>query len=95
MTPQRASSTGICPDCGAAKSSRHEHGCRRATHNYRKRIRPWKREAVYRRDGYRCVTCGAGDELSIDHIVAIKDGGTNRLENLQTMCRSCNTEKGA
>lgn len=66
---------------------------RRQTHNYRKRIRPWKRQAVYRRDGYRCVRCGSTEELSLDHKVAIKDGGTNGIDNLQTMCRPCNTEK--
>lgn len=67
--------------------------CRKRAHHYRKHIRPWKRQAVYRRDGYRCVECGAEGELSIDHVVAIRDGGTNNIENLQTLCRTCNQAK--
>lgn len=33
------------------------------------------------------------DQATIDHIVPVSLGGTNRLENLQTLCRSCNIKK--
>lgn len=32
--------------------------------------------------------------MTIDHITAKKNGGSNELENLQPMCRHCNTTKG-
>ena len=64
----------------------------------------WKRRKlaplIKERDGYRCTNCGvvedldAGVRLEIDHIIAIKYGGTNDLENLQTFCHPCNLRKG-
>jgi DNA-directed RNA polymerase subunit RPC12/RpoP len=50
---------------------------------------------VFERDAYRCVTCGAHIDLTVDHIVPESKGGPTTLENLQTMCRSCNSKKGA
>ena len=50
---------------------------------------------VFKRDGYRCVLCGVDSDLTIDHIHPQSKGGTNSMLNLQTMCRSCNSSKGA
>lgn len=54
---------------------------------------------VFDRDGYRCQRCGAsganGAELTVDHIVPVSRGGTNDPSNLRTLCRSCNSRKGA
>ena len=49
---------------------------------------------VMERDAYRCVTCGTHINLSCDHIVAESKGGPTTLDNLQTMCRPCNSRKG-
>lgn len=48
------------------------------------------REAVFERDGYRCVRCGSDDHIQADHILPQSAGGPNVLENLRTLCRSCN-----
>lgn len=49
---------------------------------------------VYERDGYRCKKCGRKtNDLEIDHIIPISKGGKTTLDNLQTLCRSCNVEK--
>lgn len=52
---------------------------------------------VLERDGRRCVVCGAsasdGATLHVDHIVSVYNGGTNNLENLQTLCEPCNLGK--
>lgn len=32
--------------------------------------------------------------MTIDHIRPTSKGGTNRIDNLQLMCRPCNLEKG-
>lgn len=53
------------------------------------------RETVYDRDGRRCVSCGSQDDLTIDHVVPRSNGGSDHIENLQTLCRSCNCRKGA
>jgi 5-methylcytosine-specific restriction endonuclease McrA len=50
--------------------------------------------AVMERDAYRCVTCGTHVDLCCDHIVPESKGGPTTLENLQTMCRPCNSWKG-
>lgn len=53
------------------------------------------REAVFERDGRACVRCGTTERLTIDHVVPIALGGDNDLSNLQVLCLSCNTRKGA
>ena len=52
------------------------------------------RAEVFRRDNHLCLKCGAGDGLSIDHIVPVSKGGQNTLDNLQTLCMPCNISKG-
>jgi len=46
------------------------------------------------RDGPKCKTCGTTQNLTVDHIVPIYYGGTNDLDNLQILCKSCNSRKG-
>lgn len=53
------------------------------------------RKAVYERDLYRCKHCGTHLDLSVDHIVPESKGGATDLSNLQTLCRPCNSRKGA
>ncbi len=55
--------------------------------------REWFREALTKRDGYRCVNCGAEEGLHIDHCVPVVIGGSNDLENLQFLCQPCNYAK--
>jgi len=62
-------------------------------------IRDWVvpaelRERIFTRDGYRCLCCGAQDDLSIDHVTPVSAGGGIEEENLQTLCRPCNSRKG-
>lgn len=52
--------------------------------------------AVWARDGGRCVTCGATDELHFDHIVPFSKGGTSlKTANIQLLCARHNLEKSA
>ncbi len=53
------------------------------------------RTRVFERDAYRCRHCGGWVGLSVDHIQPESRGGTLELDNLQTLCRSCNSRKGA
>lgn len=50
---------------------------------------------VYERDGHLCVICASGFDLTLDHIYPYSLGGEDAYENLQTMCRPCNSRKGA
>lgn len=52
-------------------------------------------KAVFERDGYRCVQCASHYDLTCDHIIPVSKGGVTEPTNLQTMCRSCNSSKGA
>lgn len=53
------------------------------------------RRAVYERDGFHCVQCGADRPLSLDHIYPWSLGGEDTFDNLQTLCLPCNSRKGA
>ena len=62
---------------------------------YRNHITRAVRMEVYERDGFACVECSSPDDLSLDHIWPWSKGGSDELENLRTLCRPCNSRKGA
>lgn len=60
------------------------------------------RHRIFRRDNYICQGCGdltilgsrdASRRPHCDHIKSRKQGGTDRDENLQTLCGSCHSVK--
>lgn len=55
------------------------------------------REAVFVRDKYACQICGKsvkdGVILHAHHIIYRSDGGTDRINNLLTVCDKCHTPK--
>ncbi len=55
------------------------------------------KEAMFKRDGYKCVFCGRGIkdgvELCADHILPKDKGGDNSIDNGQTLCMECNLRK--
>lgn len=84
---------------------------RRAEARRKERGRPSSSQRGYGRDYRRaraevlarqpfCSTCGAAgsdaNPLQVDHIVAVSRGGPSAdPANLQVLCRSCNSRKGA
>lgn len=44
---------------------------------------------------YRCAKCGSTDRIEADHIVPIKRGGKDTIDNIQPLCRPCNISKNA
>jgi hypothetical protein len=61
-------------------------------------------EAVYERDGYKCVYCDYDASVSyeawlrarlnVDHWIPRSKGGSDEMDNLLTACGPCNSGKG-
>lgn len=68
----------------------------RKRHYEREPIPRWMRRRVYSRDGQRCQNpwCRSTEDLTVDHIVPVVRGGRSEVDNLQTLCRRCNSRKG-
>ena len=56
------------------------------------------RTALRARDGAVCWFCGADETedapLTVEHFVAVTEGGPNRLSNMCLACKPCNDEAG-
>ena len=52
---------------------------------------PAIREAVFQRDGYRCVLCRSRKDLRCHHLKSRAHGGEARVEGLCTLCLSCHS----
>jgi uncharacterized protein YdaU (DUF1376 family) len=44
--------------------------------------------------GSRCVRCGSTKGLVRDHIKPVYQGGSDSIENIQPLCKPCNSSKG-
>lgn len=77
------------PKAGWSKESRHKRG-----YGYQ-----WykTKEAVLKRDKHLCQNClrqgifTLGDE--VDHIVNKAEGGSDKMSNLETICKKCHKQK--
>ena len=50
-------------------------------------------QALCAKYDYRCLCCGEQKPLTVDHIVPISRNGSNDIDNIQPLCRSCNSKK--
>ena len=69
----------------------------RSTHQRKAFPKELKTE-LHREQKGKCMYCGRKpgiDLMDIDHKNPIAKGGSNAKRNLQLLCRSCNTRKGA
>jgi 5-methylcytosine-specific restriction endonuclease McrA len=51
-------------------------------------------EVVWKQ-GFACATCREIKPLTRDHIIPLSKGGSNYISNIQGLCASCNSSKGA
>lgn len=76
---------------------------RKRHHNPHQPVGRWivveRRLALYMRDDFRCLWCGAdlsrtsAFNVTLDHIRRRVDGGSNKNRNLFTACRTCNSRR--
>lgn len=65
---------------------------------YQNVTQSFKRQHIFLRDNHECQYCGkkeAARDLTLDHVLPVKQGGGKSWENLVTACRECNQKKGA
>lgn len=51
----------------------------------------WRKMRVH--FGNKCLRCGSGSNLSVDHVIPLCKGGKNDISNIQPLCISCNASK--
>jgi 5-methylcytosine-specific restriction endonuclease McrA len=52
------------------------------------------RRAVFARDGWQCMYCGARTSLTVDHVIPRSKGGGSSWDNIVASCAPCNRRKG-
>lgn len=58
---------------------------------------PFTRANIYARDRYVCQYCHRSykvEQLNLDHVIPVSQGGTRTWENIVTACLTCNVRKG-
>jgi len=91
------SPTGFCEKHKAGREPWRGHGGKSSTE--RGYGAAWRklRDIVLRRDLFKCVPCKKKGFVTIatevDHIINKSKGGTDDLENLQSICNPCHIEK--
>ena len=98
----------LCSKHGKYSVNTTRDKCPSCTKSYDKNVRnkesvkiynskQWKKEArpaTLLRDGFKCVVCKSKDNLVVDHIKELIDGGdAYNIDNLQTLCKKCHAIK--
>jgi hypothetical protein len=59
------------------------------------------RDFIFTRDNHTCKSCGSKENIQIDHVISVYRASIGELdmqklntkENLQTLCKKCNSAK--
>jgi 5-methylcytosine-specific restriction endonuclease McrA len=77
------------------RGTQHKRGRYRIVADRGRPVPPDTRLFVWQRDAGRCRHCGAKEDLQFDHVIPRALGGSNSAENVELLCGSCNSRKGA
>ena len=92
---------GHCDDHANKRSNWNKRQDRTGSTTERGYGHAWRklRDSILKRDNYLCVKCAATGHTAaatdVDHIKAKAHGGTDDLNNLQSLCAPCHREKTA
>lgn len=78
------------PEQGAVYANRRRAKERAAGPSYT--LEEWKK-LLEKYDG-KCLKCGTKENISADHVVPLSRGGSGTIDNIQPLCKSCNSSKG-
>ncbi|MCQ8831765.1 HNH endonuclease [Streptomyces malaysiensis] len=48
---------------------------------------------IVEQHGGVCLACGSPDQLTVDHIIPLSQGGEHTADNVQPLCSTCNKSK--
>jgi hypothetical protein len=87
----------VCGECRAIDEANRGGGIltKIFKSNRKEKISDGIRWEVFGRDNFTCCHCGSRKNLTVDHIYPESKGGKATLDNCQTLCKSCNSRKGA
>ena len=80
-------------DKGKANSARGVHKRRTLMKELPCDLTAEQWEEIKASQNYRCVICGEVKPLERDHIIPLNRGGAFTKDNIQGLCRSCNSSK--
>jgi 5-methylcytosine-specific restriction endonuclease McrA len=81
---------------GASASTSGDDGTQARKRSATELPSSWVRLHVWWRDQGRCVLCGEREGVWFDHIIPVREGGSNTEHNIRLMCERCKRgEKGA
>lgn len=83
-------------ECNPGKIAEYNNARRARKNSVGGRVLPdeWKKMCDYY--GNKCLRCGRDDvKLTQDHVIPLKLGGQNAIENIQPLCKSCNSSKNS
>ena len=52
------------------------------------------RTAIFNRDGNKCCSCWSAESLCMDHVIPKPQFQIHTINNIQTLCKKCNFQKG-
>lgn len=102
------SSSGVCYKCQRKKRKRspNQSGKKKSFDERAKKYNVVYEKInandIYKRDGFKCVSCGCKvvksdtyrpDQATIDHVIPMSKGGSHTIDNIVTMCHTCNSIK--